>query len=41
MLPLKVAIIAAIFIGTSSCPESRRGTCTDCRKGQEHEPIPD
>jgi hypothetical protein len=41
MVPLKVAKKAVFFIGTSSCPESRTRTCTDCRKGQEHEPIPD
>lgn len=39
---LKVAISGFFcFIGTSSYPEPRTRTCTDCRTGQEHEPITD
>jgi hypothetical protein len=39
---MKAAILAVfLFIGTSSCPEEKTRTCTDCRKGQEHNPITD
>ncbi|WP_081718047.1 MULTISPECIES: helix-turn-helix domain-containing protein [unclassified Paenibacillus] len=42
MVPLKSLFLRLFyFIGTSSCPELRTRTCTDCRNGQEHIPITD
>lgn len=40
--PIESRYLSAFyFIGTSSCPEQRTRTCTDCRYGQEHVPITD
>ncbi|WP_106767507.1 Imm7 family immunity protein [Paenibacillus faecalis] len=40
--PVESRYLAAFYvIGTSSCPEPKTRTCTDCRKGQEPSPITD